>query len=312
MKEKEIFRKYRVWFLLAGFVLIVSVAYPRFLESSNLFNVLRQTSINAIIAAGMTFAILTGGIDISVGSALAFAGAVGAQLVLSGLPIWIILPAVLLIGIAAGLINGILIARANLQPFIATLVTQTILRGATLVFTSGKPISFSTSSPAGASFKWIGAGSIGPVPVPVILMILVFVILWFVLNHTAFGRYIYAVGGNEEAAKLSGVNTMWVKVSAYVICGVTTAIAALIVTARLTSAQPSAGEGYELDAIAAVVLGGTSMLGGQGDILGTIVGALIIGILNNSLNLMNVSSYYQTIIKGLVILFAVLLDRRKK
>lgn len=312
MNTKQLLVKYRVWILLVGFVAIISVVYPRFLVMSNLFNVLRQTSVNAVVAAGMTFAILTGGIDISVGSSMAFAGAVGAWMVLKGYPIALILVVTLLIGVATGIINGVLIAKAKLQPFIATLVTQTVLRGATLVFTSGRPISFSASDPAGAAFKWIGAGSVGVIPVPVIIMIFVFGILYFLLNDTAFGRYIYAVGGNEESARLSGVNTDVIKIKAYVISGIMTAIGAMIVTARLTSAQPGAGEGYELDAIAAVVLGGTSMLGGQGTILGTVAGALIIGILNNALNLMDVSSYYQTIIKGLVILFAVLLDKREK
>lgn len=312
MKAKDFLMKYRVWVLLVGFIIIISAIYPRFLVPANLFNVLRQTSVNAVIAAGMTFAILTGGIDIAVGSTLAIIGAIGAWMVLNGYPFVLILVVLILLGVAIGAINGILIARANLQPFIATLVTQTVFRGATLVFTAGRPISFSTSDPAGALFKWLGAGNVGPIPVPVILMVIVFGILYFVLNNTSFGRYIYAVGGNEEAAHLSGVNTKRVKTMAYVISGITTALAAMIVTARLTSAQPNAGEGYELDAIAAVVLGGTSMLGGQGTILGTVAGALIIGILNNALNLMDVSSYYQTIVKGLVILFAVLLDKREK
>lgn len=312
MKIKDLLGKYRVLVLLVAFVIAISIADGRFLQTSNLLNVLRQTSISAIIAAGMTFAILTGGIDISVGSTLAFSGAIAAWMVTKNYSIWAVIPVALLIGLAAGLFNGILVARAKLQPFIATLVTQTLLRGVTLVFTKGVPISYSSSNFSGSSFKWIGAGTIGPIPVPVILMLLVFAVLYFVLDNMAFGRYVYSIGGNEEASLLSGVKTKRVKTIVYIISGLTAAIAGVIVTSRLSSAQPNAGEGYELDAIAAVVLGGTSMLGGEGNILGTIVGALLIGVLGNALNLMDISSYYQTIIKGLVILVAVLLDKKEK
>lgn len=310
-RTKEIFEKYRSFIILIAFAIVISILNPRFLQTANLLNVLRQTSINAIIAAGVTFVILTGGIDISVGSILAFVGAVAAWMVTKEINLFMIIVVALLIGAAAGLFNGVLITRGNLQPMIVTLATMTLFRGFTLVFTDGKPISFATMKSA-AAFKWIGAGTVGPIPTPIIIMILLFALCYFVLNNTAFGRHLYAIGGNEEAAFLSGVNAKRTKVTAFMVSGMTAALAGLIVTARLSSAQPTAGTGYEMDAIAAVVLGGTSLTGGQGNILGTVVGALIIGMLNNALNLMDVSSYYQTIVKGVVIIAAVLLDSRSR
>lgn len=290
---------------------IVSIMSPRFLTKNNLLNVFRQTSINAVIAAGMTFVILIGGIDLSVGSILGFSGAIAAGILAGGGSIWLGLFAALAIGAIAGLVNGIIITKGKVQPFIATLAMMTVLRGATMVYTSGRPIAV----PAGKVspiFRWIGAGSVAGIPVPIIIMIIVFVICYYLLNEIKLGRHIYAVGGNEEAAMLSGVNTDRVRIIAHIISGVLASIAGLIITSRLSSAQPTAGNGYELDAIAAVVLGGTSMVGGQGNIMGTIIGALIIGVLNNALNLMDVQSYYQLIAKGIVILIAVLMDRKEQ
>ncbi len=310
-KNKAILEKLRPVIGLLLFSIVISIINPRFMSSSNLLNVLRQTSINAIIAAGMTFVILTGGIDLSVGSILAFSSAVGAYMLSSGYGMVVSVIATLLIGALSGLFNAIIITKGRVQPFIATLATMTLLRGATLVFTDGKPISVSSSA-ALKSFRYIGAGSVGPIPVPVIIMIIVFVVCWHILNNTRFGRHLYALGGNEEAALLSGLSTTKIKSSAYVINGILASLAGIILTARLISAQPTAGSGYELDAIAAVVLGGTSLSGGQGTVIGTIIGALIIGILNNALNLLNVSAYYQMIAKAIVILIAVLLDRKQK
>lgn len=291
------------------FSVIISFLSPRFLTKSNLMNVFRQTSINGIIAAGMTFVILTGGIDLSVGSILGFSGAIAAGLLAGGYNIFIALLASLVIGAIAGIFNGIIITKGKVQPFIATLAMMILLRGATLVYTSGRPIAIpaDTVSPI---FRKLGAGYLFGIPVPVIIMIVIFLICYVVLNASKFGRHLYAVGGNEKAAKLSGVNTDRVKIAAYAISGVLAAVAGIIVTSRLSSAQPTAGDGYELDAIAAVVLGGTSLVGGQGTVIGTIIGALIIGILNNALNLMDVQSYYQMIAKAVVILVAVLLDRK--
>ncbi len=299
--------------LIALLVLIavVSALSPNFFTVDNLLNILRQTSVNAIIAVGMTLVILTAGIDLSVGSVLALCGAFAASMVSMELSIFITLPAILLAGFALGGISGIIVAKGRVQAFIATLVTMTLLRGVTMVYTGGRPISTGFTD-AGDIFAWFGTGYVFGIPVPVWLMAMTFLGAWYLLNHTRFGRYIYAVGGNEAAARLSGINVARVKMGVYAICGMLSALAAIIVTSRLSSAQPTAGTTYELDAIAAVVLGGTSLAGGKGAIMGTLIGALIIGFLNNALNLLDVSSYYQMIAKASVILLAVLVDNKHK
>lgn len=310
-KTKDMLIKYRSVIGLIIFSVIISFMNDRFLTVSNIMNVLRQTSINSVIAAGMTFVILTGGIDLSIGSTLAFTGAISATLIFSGVHPIIAVIVALLLGLIIGALNGIVISKGKVQPFIVTLATMTILRGATMVFTNGKPISTGYEA-YGEMFRNIGEGYLFGIPNPVIITIIVFALSFFILKNTAVGRYVYAVGGNEDATKLSGINVDRVKLFVYGINGLLAALAGIIITSRLSSAQPTAGSGYELDAIAAVVLGGTSLAGGVGSIFGTVVGALIIGILNNALNLMNVSSYYQLLLKGLVILVAVLLDRKQK
>lgn len=309
--NSEIINKIKPLIGLLLFSMIISFLNPRFLTWFNILNIFRQTSINSIIAAGMTFVILTGGIDLSVGSVLAFCGAVAAYLAGSSMPIPLVIIITLMLGAVLGMITGTVISQGKVQAFIATLVSMTIMRGATLVFTKGKPISTGSGKTADL-FSWIGSGYFLGIPVPVYLMLIVFGISFYVLYHTRFGRYVYAMGGNEEAARLSGLSVNKLKIIVYGISGMLASLSGIIITARLSSAQPTAGSGYELDAIAAVVLGGTSLSGGMGSIVGTILGALIIGILNNSLNLLNVSSYYQMIAKGSVILIAVLLDRRNK
>ena len=309
--KREIFDKYRSLIALVLLVVVVSILSPSFLTTKNIFNVLRQTSVNAVIAAGMTFVILTGGIDLSVGSILAISGAVCASMLVSGTNIVIAVLVALVIGGAVGFLNGFVIAKGKLQPFIATLATMTVLRGLTLVFTDGKPITLGSGDLA-VAFGKIGGGSILGIPTPALIMIAVFLICGYVLNKTVIGRHVYALGSNENAAKLSGLNTDKIKIAVYTVSGILAAVAGIIITSRLFSAQPTAGEGYELDAIAAVVLGGTSLTGGKGKISKTIVGALIIGILSNALNLLDVSSYYQMMVKGAVILVAVLLDRKNK
>ncbi|MBE0451234.1 MAG: ribose ABC transporter permease [Clostridia bacterium] len=296
---------------LVIFSIVVSLINDRFMTGSNILNILRQTSINSIIAAGMTFVIITGGIDLSVGATLALSGAVVAMLISLGYSPIVAIVAALAVGGGIGFFNGIVIAKGKLQPFIVTLATMTVFRGITLVFTDGKPISAGYEKNA-EFLSNIGNGYFIGIPIPIIIMILVFIIGFYVLTQTTLGRYVYSLGGNEEATKLSGVNTDRIKIMVYTISGVLAALAGIIITARLSSAQPTAGSGYELDAIAAVVLGGTSLAGGVGSILGTVTGALIIGVLNNALNLMNVSSYYQLLAKGIVILIAVLLDRKNK
>lgn len=297
--------------VLVVFCVVIALLNPRFLTVSNLLNILRQTSVNSVIAVGMTFVILTGGIDLSVGSVLAIAGAVAATMIAHGNNTYLTIIAALAIGAGIGAFNGFIISKGKLQPFIATLGVMTLARGYTLVFTDGKPISTGSAANATA-FGNVGAGYFLGIPLPIYIMILVFAAAYYILRHTRVGRYIYSLGCNEEATIYSGINTDRIKVLVYTISGFLAALAGIIITARLSSAQPQAGSGYELDAIAAVVLGGTSMAGGTGGIFGTIIGALIIGVLNNSLNLMDVSSYYQQLLKGVVILIAVLLDRKQR
>jgi ribose transport system permease protein len=292
-------------------IVVVSFLNPNFFTVDNILNILRQTSVNAIIAVGMTLVILTAGIDLSVGSVLALCGAFAASMIALEVPVLIAVPTALFAGAALGAISGIIIAKGKVQAFIATLVTMTLLRGVTMVYTDGRPISTGFTDTADA-FSWFGTGYALGIPVPVWLMVIVFAAAWYLLNHTRFGRYVYALGGNESATRLSGINVDRVKIGVYAICGMLAALAGIIVTSRLSSAQPTAGMGYELDAIAAVVLGGTSLMGGKGRIMGTLIGALIIGFLNNALNLLDVSSYYQMIAKAVVILLAVLVDNKNK
>lgn len=286
---------------------VVSVINPNFFTVDNILNILRQTSVNAIIAVGMTFVILIAGIDLSVGSILALTGAFAASMVGTELSILLVIPAVLLIGTLLGTLSGVIVAKGKVQAFIATLVTMTLLRGVTMVYTDGRPISTGFSDTADA-FAFLGTGYLFGIPVPIWLMAIVFLISWYVLKHTKMGRYIYALGGNEAATQLSGINVDKVKIFVFAVSGFLSALAGLIVTSRLSSAQPTAGVTYELDAIAAVVVGGTSLMGGKGRVMGTLIGALIIGFLNNALNLLDISSYYQMIAKALVILVAVLAD----
>ncbi len=308
---KGIIQKNKPLVVLVILCIIMACLSDNFFTWRNILTVLRQTSINAVIATGMTFAILIGGIDLSVGSVLAICGAVMANLIASGMDLILAILITLLLGLAIGIVNGLLISKGRLQPFIATLGTMTLLRGFTLVYTQGKPIG--TSGGTGSLiFGKIGSGYIFGLPIPVYIMIIVFVIAYYILRHLRTGRYVYALGSNEEATIYSGVKTDKVKLFVYGASGLLAALAGIIVTARLGTASPTAGEGYELDAIAAVVLGGTSMSGGVGTIGGTAIGALIIGILNNALNLLQVPSYYQNVAKGAVILFAVLLDRKQK
>lgn len=295
---------------LIGLILfsaIVAMINPRFLSVANILNVFRQSSINAVIAIGMTFVILTGGIDLSVGSILAFCGAVCAAMLSSGMNPVLSLLVALVLGLFFGIVNGFLVSVMKLQAFIVTLVTMTFLRGATLVFTNGKPI---TVNDGGALFENIGGGYLFNIPIPIYITLILFVAGHYILTNTRFGRYTYAIGGNEEATKLSGIKVNNIKIWIYGISGILSALAGIITTSRLFSAQPTAGTGYELDAIAAVVLGGTSLAGGVGKITGTALGAIIIGVLGNALNLLDVSSYYQMMIKAAVILIAVLIDKK--
>ncbi|QXX82046.1 ribose ABC transporter permease [Providencia sp. R33] len=291
-------------------IAIVSTLSPNFFTVNNLFNILQQTSVNAIMAVGMTLVILTSGIDLSVGSLLALTGAVAASMVGAEVNALVAVAGALALGAAIGACTGIIVAKGKVQAFIATLVMMLLLRGVTRVYTDGSPINTGFSDNADL-FGWFGIGRPLGIPTPVWLMIIVFVAAWYMLHHTRLGRYIYALGGNEAATRLSGINVDRIKIIVYALCGLLAALASVIEVARLSSAQPMAGNGYELDAIAAVVLGGTSLAGGKGRIVGTLIGALILGFLNNGLNLLGISSNYQMIVKAVVILLAVLVDNKK-
>jgi len=290
-------------------VIVITVMNQQFLSPDNLLNLFRQVSINGLIAFGMTFVILTGGIDLSVGSILAFSSAMTALIITSGVDPMFALLLGCLVGVLAGAVNGLLVTVGGMAPFIATLATMTIYRGATLVVTDGNPI---TGLGDSLMFQLFGKGYFFGIPVPAVTMAVTFVILYIILHKTVFGRETYAIGGNETAAALSGIKVNRRKIMIYALSGLMSALAGIILASRLDSAQPTAGETYELDAIAAVVLGGTSLMGGKGRIVGTLIGVLIIGVLNNGLNLIGVSSFYQQIIKGLVIVIAVLIDRKNK
>jgi len=291
---------------LIGLLALCAVLWaltPHFLTVSNLLNIVQQTSINAIVAVGLTYVILSGGIDLSVGSIVALSGVVLGLLLQDGQPPSIAIPGALAVGFGCGLLNGALVSFGGLPPFIVTLGMMSVARGAALVVTEGRPISGFEES-----FRWLATATIGFVPAPVIVMVLVYTVAHLILTRTTFGRYVYAIGGNEEATRLSGVAVRFHKTAVYCVSGVMSAVAAIVLTARLNSAQPIAGMMYELDAIAAVVIGGTSLMGGEGSLGGTLVGALIMGVLRNGLNLLGVSSFLQQIVIGAVIVGAVLVD----
>ena len=285
----------------------LSLASPYFLTVSNPLTVLEQVSINAIVAVGMTLVIITAGIDLSVGSILAFAGVVMATVLQHGVPAPVGILVGLGVGLGCGLLNGVLITLGRLPPFIATLGMMSIARGGALLFTDGRPVSGFSDG-----FRAIATAQVFYIPMPTLIMLGVYVVCHFLLTRTRFGLYAYAMGGNEEATHLSGINVRWHKTLVYGLCGLTSAIAAVILTARLNSAQPIAGMMYELDAIAATVIGGASLMGGQGSLVGTLIGALLMGVLRNGLNLLEVSSFLQQVVIGSVIIVAVLVDMTLK
>lgn len=310
--------EYGAFIALALLVLVLSVTEPSFRTPSNLMNLLRQASFNGLIAFGMTLVILSDGIDLSVGSTFALSAIICAELLMSGMPAFVAIVLALIVGTLLGAVSGLLITKGRLQPFIATLITMTAYRGMAQIITDGKPISqLANNTSSGAFlFKAMGKGNVLlfetiKIPIPVIILVVAFAAVYFVLNKTTFGRRIYATGSNAKCANLVGVNTVNIKIACYAISGFLSALAGLLMISRLDSAQPTLADGYELDAIAAVALGGTSMSGGRGKITGTIAGVLIIAVLNNGLNIMDVSSYYQAVIKALVILVAVLSDRKR-
>ncbi len=305
--KKSWIQTYMLIFIVVGLGIILSFITPNFLTQTNLLNVLRQISINGTLAIGMTIVCLTGGIDLSVGSIVAFSGIIVAGMLrdYNCSMITAILVAII-IGAVLGLYNGYFVAYWNAAPFVVTLSMMTIARGLTYVYSDGKPISNLPDS-----FLTLGKGSILGIPVPTLILFLVFLLADVMLRKLKFGRYIYAVGGNENAAMVSGINVKRIKMMVYVISGIACGIAAVILTSRVSAGLPTAGSSYELDAIAATVIGGTSLSGGRGRLWGTIVGAILLGVVNNGLDLMNVSSFYQQIVKGLIILGAILIDSKR-
>ena len=298
---------YRSVLILLVICIFAAFLSESFLSVSNLFNVFKQVTVAGIIGCGMTFVILTGGIDLSVGSILGFAGVVASGVLASTGNTFLAVLTAVAIGITCGIVNGFFISQCGIPPFIATLGMMTLLRGCVLVYTKGSPIPVKVDS-----YKFIGKGTVLGVPVPVIILIALFLLAHYILTQTSFGRSIYAFGGNREAARLSGISVKKTEWMAYIINGFLSGIAAVVLTARLGSAQSTSGQGIEMDAIAAVILGGTSLSGGTGFVLPTVVGAMIMGIIDNVLTLMNVNPHATNIVKGAVVLIAVLVDKKVK
>jgi ribose transport system permease protein len=283
--------------------IVFSIVNSNFLTGSNLLNVARQVSVTAVTAVGMTLVIIIGGIDLSVGSIVAFTGVVAASTLAATQSSFLSIIVALAVGAAIGFANGLITAKGKIAGFITTLATMSIFRGLGFIYTGGSPIAITDKK-----FISLGQGYISVVPIPIIIMLLVMILGAFVTTQTRFGRYIYALGGNEQASKWSGLNVTRITIVVYTISGFLTGLSGAILGARLASGQPFAGQGFEMDAIAAVIVGGASLNGGKGKISGTLIGVLLIGILNNGLTLMNVSTYFQMVVKGLIILLAVFID----
>ncbi|HTT70509.1 MAG TPA: ribose ABC transporter permease [Anaeromyxobacteraceae bacterium] len=304
---KRILKNYGIVFAFFLVCAVLAWLSPVFLKWTNILNIIRQSSIYGIMAVGMTFVILTGGIDLSVGSILAFAGAVAAGLLKASAPLPLVIVVAIGIGALLGLVNGLVITIGRITPFVTTLGMMSIARSLTLIYCNGYPI-----SGFGEEFRYIGGGDLFGIPLPIVVFLLTVVLAWVILAQTRLGRYTYAIGGNEETVRLSGIRTKLYKMAVYVVSGITCGFTALILTSRLNSAEPVAGTGYELDVIAAVVIGGTSLSGGRGGVWGTLVGALLIAVINDGMILLGISPYSQQLVKGLIIIGAVLLDRLRE
>ncbi|HVV04276.1 MAG TPA: ABC transporter permease [Puia sp.] len=301
----HLFQRYGIYGVLVLLVIVLAIVSPVFLTGANIINILRQVAVNGIIAVGMTLVIITGGIDLSSGSLLALSAVVATSLAHpGGHGAGLAVAAGIGVGLAMGTVNGVLIARQRLPPFIVTLGMMTAARGLALVYTSGRPV-----IDLSEGYDRIGGGYLLGIPVPVIVFAGVAVLGGALLHGTRFGRYVYAIGGNELAARVSGVGTRGILIRVYALSGALAGLAGIVLSSRVMSGSPSTGVGYELDAIAAVVIGGTALSGGTGRIAGTIAGALIIGVMNNGLDLLNVSSYWQQVAKGVIIILALLLDK---
>ena len=304
--DRNLLHRFGLLLVILGVGLALSVATDTFLSVANLTNVARQVSINGILAVGVTFVLLTAGVDLSLGSVVALSGVACATFAHPGEhPVIVPIAVGLLTGAACGLVNGALVTRGGVAPFIVTLGMMTIARGLALIVSGGRPVADMSNELTAL------AGDLFGTPIPVLCFAAVAFTAWFFLRNFRLGRHIYAVGGNENAARAAGVPVERVKLFAYALCGLLTGLAGVVLAARITTGQPNAGQAYELDAIAAVVIGGTSLAGGVGTITGTLLGVLLIGVINNGLDLMGVSSYYQAVIKGVIIVGAVWLDRRQ-
>lgn len=304
MQYIKTLRQYGIFVVFIIICLILAFISPQFLTVSNWTIIITQASINALLAFGVTFVIITGGIDLSLGSMVAVTGVTAAMLAHPdtfsvALPIF----AGLLAGLLMGVFNGFIITKSKIAPFIVTLGTMTIGRGLALILSKGRPVSNLSDS-----FNFIGGGDILGIPFPIIVLIIIFIICSLILKKTLLGRYIYAIGGNEQASRASGINVNQVKMAVYSISGLLAGLAGILLTSRITTGQPNAGAGFELDAIAAAVIGGTSTSGGTGTMTGTLIGVLLIGVINNGLDLLNVTSYYQQVVMGIIIIGAVVLD----
>ena len=310
MNKKKLINQiniYRSVLILLVICIFATILSPSFLSVTNLFNVFKQITVAGIVGCGMTFVILTGGIDLSVGSILGLSGVLASGVLASTGNTAVAVAVSLTVGIACGAVNGFFVSVCGIPPFISTLGMMTLLRGVILVYTKGSPIPIKSDA-----YKFFGKGSIAGIPVPVIILIIVFLLAHYILTQTSYGRSVYAVGGNREAARLSGIRVKTSEFLVYTLNGLMCGMAGLILTARLGSAQSTSGTGIEMDAIAAVILGGTSLSGGVGFVLPTVVGAMIMGIIDNILTLMNVNPHATNIVKGAVILIAVLVDKKVK
>jgi ribose transport system permease protein len=297
------FREAGILLVLVVLCIILSLVADRFLTVKNLTNVARQFSVIAIMSVGMTYVIITAGIDLSVGSVVALSGCMSAWYLVAGYPIWLCILIGLFLGALTGLVNGLLIVKINLAPFIATLGTMGIARGVVLALTMGYPI-----QPFPEEFQFFGRGNLGPIPIPVVIMTVIVVLGQLFLSRTTTGRYIYYVGSNPTAARLSGLNVGRILIFVYTIAGLLAGLSAVVLISRLTSAQSNMGMGWELDAIAAVVIGGTSLAGGEGSVLGSLIGAALMGVIKNALILLGVNVYWQSVVIGMVIVLAVGID----
>ncbi len=304
--DRNLLHRFGLLFVILLVGLGLTLTTDTFLSVANLTNVARQVSINGILAVGVTFVLLTAGVDLSLGSVVALSGVACATFAHPGdHPVFVPIAVGLLTGAACGLVNGVLVTRGSVAPFIVTLGMMTIARGLALIVSGGRPVANMSNELTALAGDFLG------IPIPVLCFAGVALAAWFFLRNFRLGRHIYAVGGNENAARAAGVPVERVKLFAYGLCGLLTGLAGVVLAARITTGQPNAGQAYELDAIAAVVIGGTSLAGGVGTITGTLLGVLLIGVINNGLDLLGVSSYYQAVIKGVIIVGAVWLDRRQ-